>query len=135
MTKPIEVIEGIGPSRGIVLREAGINTVDKLLEIASDKKGRSWLAGKTQISEPEILKWANMADLFRIRGIAGQYAELLELAGVDTVKDLQHRNAKNLASALAELNEEKHLVRKIPSVNIVNSWVRQAKQLPPLITH
>jgi len=135
MAKRIEDIEGIGPSIGAALRDAGVNTVDKLLELCCDKNGRSSLASKTQISETRILKWVNMADLFRIKGIAGQYAELLEGAGVDTVKELRNRNAENLASKLIEVNAEKRLVRKTPSVKVVASWVEQAKSLPPKISH
>ncbi|MDH3589858.1 MAG: DUF4332 domain-containing protein [Gammaproteobacteria bacterium] len=135
MAKRIEYIEGIGPSLGAALRDAGVNTVDKLLELACDKKGRAILSDKTQIAEARLLKWVNMADLFRIRGVATQYAELLEGAGVDTVKELQHRNAENLAAKMNEVNAEKKLVRKTPSVNVVASWVKQAKSLPTKITH
>lgn len=135
MAKRIENIEGIGPSIGAALRDAGVNSVDKLLELCCDKKGRAALASKTQISETRILKWVNMADLFRIKGIAGQYAELLEGAGVDTVKELRNRNAENLTAKMNEVNADKKLVRKAPSVKVVASWVEQAKALPPKVTH
>ncbi len=135
MAKRIESIEGIGPSLGAALRDAGVNTVDKLLEQGCTKEGRASLASKTQISETRILKWVNMADLFRINGIASQYAELLEGAGVDTVRELQHRNAENLTAKMKEVNEEKNLVRKTPSVKVVAAWVEQAKKLPPKVSH
>ena len=135
MAKSIEDIEGIGPSIGAALRDAGISSVDQLLEMCCDKKGRAAVANKTQLSESRILKWVNMADLFRIKGIAGQYAELLEGAGVDTVKELRNRNAENLAATLVKVNTEKRLVRKTPSVKVVASWVEQAKVLPPKVTH
>ena len=135
MGKQIEYIEGIGPSLSAALRDAGVNTVDDLLMVACDQQGRARLAGKTQIAEARLLKWVNMADLFRIRGVASQYAELLEGAGVDTIKELQHRNAENLVAKMTEVNEEKNLVRKTPSVKVVASWVEQAKTLPPKITH
>ena len=135
MAKRVEEIEGIGPSMGAALRDAGINTVDQLLDTACDKRGRTSLAEKTQISESRLLKWANMADLFRIRGVASQYAELLEGAGVDTVKELRNRNADNLAATMKEVNEQKNLVRKTPSATVVASWVNQARVLPPKITH
>lgn len=135
MSKRIEDIEGIGPSMGAALRDAGINTVDQLLETACHKRGRQVLAEKTQIAESRLLKWANMADLFRIRGVGSQYAELLEGAGVDTVKELRNRNADNLAATMKQVNEQKHLVRKPPSATVVESWVKQAKVLPPKITH
>ena len=135
MGKRIEDIEGIGPSMGSALRDAGINTVDKLLETGCDKKGRNWLADKTQINETRILKWVNMADLFRINGVSSQYAELLERAGIDTVKELRNRNAENLAEKMNAVNIEKNVVRRAPSVKVVASWVQQAKSLPPKVSH
>jgi predicted flap endonuclease-1-like 5' DNA nuclease len=135
MAKRIEDIEGIGPSIGAALRDAGIDSVDRLLDMCCDKKGRAAVAGKTQLAEARVLKWVNMADLFRIKGIAGQYAELLEAAGVDTVKELRSRNAENLAAKMSEVNAAKKLVRKVPSVKVVASWIDQARFLPPKVTH
>lgn len=135
MGKRIEDIEGIGPSIGAALRDAGINTVDKLLEAGCTKKGRVALAAKTQIGESRLLTWVNMADLFRIKGIASQYAELLEGAGVDTVKELRNRNTENLVSKMNEVNAAKKLVRIVPSAKVVASWVEQAKALPPKVSH
>lgn len=130
MALNIEKIEGIGPRTGAALRNAGIRTVEGLLEAGCDKRSRKALADKTGISESRILKCVNMADLFRIKGVASQYAELLECAGVDTVNELKHRNAENLTAKMAEVNEEKKLVRRPPSVAVVSNWVSQAKQLP-----
>lgn len=135
MGKRIESIEGIGPSMGAALRDAGVSSVEKLLELCCDKKGRAAIASKTQISETRILKWVNMADLFRINGIASQYAELLEGAGVDTVKELRHRNAENLADKMNSVNAEKNLVRRTPSVTVVNAWIEQARELSPKVSH
>lgn len=131
----IEEIEGIGPAFSEKLRGAGINDTDKLLELCCTKKGRAEAAEKTGISESQILKWANMADLFRINGVGPEYAELLEAAGVDTVKELRHRNAENLAAKCAEVNEQKKLTRSVPSEKVVTGWVEQAKELPPTIEH
>ena len=135
MAKRISEIEGIGTKTSAVLRGAGIKTVDDLLATACDKKGRVWLSEKTEITESRLLKYVNMADLFRIKGVAGQYAELLESAGVDTVKELKHRNAENLVAKMNEVNIEKSLVRKTPSVRIVASWIAQAKTLPTEVGH
>ena len=135
MGKPIENIEGIGPAHAAALRDAGIDSVEKLLEACYDKKGRSSLARQTQIPESRILKWVNHADLFRIDGVAGQYAELLEGAGVDTVKELRHRTAANLAAAMYRVNTLRKLVRSTPSTTIVSAWVEQARDLPPKVTH
>ena len=135
MAKAIESIEGIGPKFGEALRNAGIRTVDDLLEAGASKKSRADLSEKTGISEPRVLKCVNMADLFRINGVASQYAELLEAAGVDTVKELKHRNADNLAAKMAEVNVEKNLVRRTPSPTVVRSWISQAAELPAKVTY
>lgn len=135
MAKSIQKIEGIGPKLGEALRVAGVRTVDNLLDAGADKKSRAALAEKTGISEGRILKCVNMADLFRINGVASQYAELLECAGVDTVKELKHRNAENLATKMAEVNKAKNLVRRSPSSTVVSDWVAQAKKLPGKISY
>lgn len=135
MSKPISAIEGIGPKTSSVLKSAGISTVERLLDVACTKKGRAQLSKETDISESVLLKYANMADLFRIKGVASQYAELLEGAGVDTVKELKHRNIENLVAKMNEVNAEKNLVRKTPGVKVVSSWVAQAKALPGKISH
>lgn len=135
MSKSIEKIEGIGPKLGEALRNAGIRTVTDLLDQGGDKSGRRKIATDTGISENRLLKCVNMADLFRINGVASQYAELLEHAGVDTVKELKHRNAENLAEKMAEVNAQKKLVRRPPSAIVVEGWVSQAQELPPKVSH
>ena len=135
MTKRIQEVEGIGPKYAELLDIEGIKTTSKLLEIGCDKKGRQTLAEKTTISEKTILKWVNMCDLFRVKGVAGQYAELLEGAGVDTVKELRTRNAENLTDKMVTVNREKKLCKVAPSINSVSKWIEQAKEMPPMITH
>ena len=100
-----------------------------------DKKGRKEIAEKSGVSEKMILNWVNRADLSRIKGVSTQYADLLECAGVDTVPELAQRNAENLQLKMAEVNEEKNLVRKVPVLSQVEDWVAQAKELPRVITH
>ncbi|MBU6169418.1 MAG: DUF4332 domain-containing protein [Bacteroidetes bacterium] len=134
-TYKVEEIEGIGPALGEKLRAAGINTVDKLLEKAATKKQRQSLAEETGISEKQILKFTNMADLFRLNGVGQEYAELLEVAGVDTVPELAQRNAANLTAKMEEVNEAKNLTRKTPSVLEVEKWIAQAKELPRVIEY
>ena len=135
MSRRIQDVEGIGPKYAEVLKQAGIDTTAKLLEAGADKKGRKALADKTSISESSILKWVNMCDLFRIKGVAGQFAELLEGAGVDTVKELRNRNAENLAEKVAEVNKAKHLCKATPGVKTVSQWIDQAKLLAPMVTY
>lgn len=134
-TYKVEEIEGIGPALGEKLRAAGINTVDKLLEKAATKKQRQSLAQETGISEKQILKFTNMADLFRLNGVGQEYAELLEVAGVDTVPELAQRNAANLTAKMEEVNEAKNLTRKTPSTAEVEKWIAQAKELPRVIEY
>lgn len=124
---PIEDIEGIGETYGEKLRSAGVNDTDALLVACKTPKGRSELAEKTGISDKLILEWANHADLYRIKGVGSEYADLLEEAGVDTVPELAQRNAANLATRMVEVNDAKKLVRSVPSESDVAGWVEQAK--------
>ena len=135
MARNIESIEGIGPKLGHTFRVAGIKNVDQLLDAGADKSSRRALAERTGVSETRILEFVNMADLFRINGVASQYAELLEGAGVDTVKELKHRNAENLTAAMLDINNKKGLVRRAPSVKIVSGWITQAKSLPAKVSY
>jgi predicted flap endonuclease-1-like 5' DNA nuclease len=135
MKYKVEKIEGIGPTYGAKLEAFGIKTTDDLLEKCSNPKGRKETSEKTGIKEAAILKWANMADLMRISGIGEEYSELLEAAGVDTVKELKHRNPENLAAKMKEINDEKKLTRAVPSPKEVTRWVEQAKSLEPKLTY
>lgn len=128
-------IEGVGDVYAEKLIAAGINTVEQLLEKCAAPAGRKALAEATEISEKLILRWTNHADLFRINGVGPQFAELLEAAGVDTVKELRHRVPANLAAKLEEVNAEKKLVRRVPTEAEVAKMVDQAKELPPMVTY
>ncbi len=132
MTKLTEV-EGIGEGYASKLIDAGCATQEQLLEDCGQPKGRKALAEKSGISEKLILKWTNRADLARIKGVGGEYADLLESAGVDTVPELAQRNAANLHARMVEVNEEKNLVRTLPTSSKVEDWVKQAKDLPRAI--
>jgi len=134
MTK-LSKIEGIGEAYAAKLAEAGIVTVKGLLEKGTTPKGRSKMAEKTDISPKLILTWVNHADLFRVTGVGEEYADLLEAAGVDTVPELAQRNPENLHNKMAEVNQEKKLVRKLPSLTQVQDWVGQAKELPRKIKY
>jgi predicted flap endonuclease-1-like 5' DNA nuclease len=135
MRKKLEYVEGIGPAYAAKLGEIGILTTGKLMVEGVTRSGRQELAEKSGITETLILKWLNMIDLYRIKGIGSEYAELLEAAGVDTVPELAQRNADNLYQALANKNEEKRLVRQLPTPEQVVEWVEQAKNLPRIIQY
>lgn len=128
-------IEGIGPVYAEKLGGAGIKTTEGLLEAGATKKGRKDLADATGIDEKKILRWVNMADLFRVKGVGEQYSDLLEAAGVDTVKELATRRADNLTAKMAEVNEGKNLVRQLPSEATVQGWIDSAKGLEPAVTY
>jgi predicted flap endonuclease-1-like 5' DNA nuclease len=135
MAKSIEAIEGIGPKYGAKLRAANCSSPAQLLRDGATRAGRKNICKQTGISDSIVLRCVNMADLFRIKGVATQYAELLEAAGVDTVKELRNRNAANLTAAMAKANDKKKLVRQLPSESMVAKWVAHAKTLKPIITY
>ncbi|MDH3580805.1 MAG: DUF4332 domain-containing protein [Hyphomicrobiales bacterium] len=128
-------VEGIGPAYAKKLKAVGVRTTGTLLKRAASPKGRKALAQETGINEKTILKWANMSDLMRIKGVGEEYSELLEAAGVDTVKELKQRRADNLAKAMAEANSKKKLVRVVPGEKSAASWIAQAKKLPAVLTY
>ncbi|MGN0029287.1 MAG: DUF4332 domain-containing protein [Marinilabiliaceae bacterium] len=128
-------IEGIGPTYAAKLEAAGIKTTDDLLEKGKTPAGRKKLAEETGISGKLILTWVNHSDLFRIKGVAGQFAELLEAAGVDTVKEFRHRVAANLKVKMDEVNEAKNLCNRVPSESEIAKMIEQAKELEPIVTY
>ncbi len=135
MTKKIDEIEGIGQAYAEKLLKAGVKTTDDLLKLCCDAKGRKAVSELTSINTKLLLEWTNMADLMRISGVGKQFAELLEAAGVDTVKELRNRNAANLSAAMAEINAVKKLCKSNPAETMIEDWVKQAKELNPLITY
>lgn len=137
----IDTIEGVGPAYAKKLRAAGVRSCEALLKKGADKKGRNALADMTGFSAGTILEWVNRADLMRVRGVGSEYSDLLEAAGVDTVKELRNRNAANLTAKMIEVNDasikksKKSIVRRVPAVSMVERWVAHAKKLPPVITY
>jgi predicted flap endonuclease-1-like 5' DNA nuclease len=128
-------IEGIGPAYAAKLAEAGLKTTDDLLAAGATPSGRASIAAQTGIADALILEWVNHADLYRVSGVGSEYADLLEEAGVDTVVELGHRNPANLVARLLEVNEQKHLVRSLPSETQVAGWIEQAKGLERAVRH
>ncbi|MEN6478111.1 MAG: DUF4332 domain-containing protein [Anaerolineales bacterium] len=134
MTK-LASIEGIGPVYQEKLAQAGIRTVEKLLEVGKTPKGRAQLSEETGISGKLLLEWINHADLFRIKGIGEEYSDLLEEAGVDTVPELAQRRPDSLYAKLVEINAEQRLVRRLPPQVLVEDWIAQAQELPRIIEY
>lgn len=131
----ISAIQSMGHRNETKLRKAGVRTTDSLLKVAATRTGRRRLAKETGLSESDILSWVNRADLLRITGVGSEYADLLEVAGVDTIRELRRRNPARLLEAMTELNLRKRLVRRLPTEGMVSGWVDEAKALEPLVTH
>jgi predicted flap endonuclease-1-like 5' DNA nuclease len=131
---PLEYVEGIGPIYAEKLKAIGLVTCLDLLKAGASRKGRGEIAETSGIPGSLILEWVNHVDLYRIKGVGSEYADLLEAAGVDTVVELALRNPANLSVTMNEVNTEKKLVRKPPTQTQVKNWVAQAKDLPRVIT-
>jgi predicted flap endonuclease-1-like 5' DNA nuclease len=132
---PIQDVEGIGPVYGGKLEAAGIKDTDALLAASKTPADRKALAEKTGLDAGHILKWANMVDLYRIKGVGSEFSELLEAAGVDTVPELAQRRADNLAAKLVEVNDAKGLTRRVPTESEVAGWIEHAKTLPRVLQY
>jgi len=135
MSYPVTNIDGIGPDEATALKRSGIRTTAGLLEAAKSPKGRKELASRTGIDEKRLLKWANAADRMRIKGVGDDYAELISAAGVNTVRELKHRNAKRLTEAMRNANAKRKLVDFLPSEKAVARWIEHAKKLPLKISY
>jgi len=135
MSYPITTIEEIGVDEVTALKSVGIRTTDGLLEAAKSPKGRKLLAASAKLDEKKLLRWANIADKLRIKGMGKEYAGLLREVGVDTVKELKYRNPAKLAQTMAEANKKRKLVRFLPSEKLVTRWVEHARKLPQKITY
>jgi predicted flap endonuclease-1-like 5' DNA nuclease len=128
-------MDGVGPELATKLKRVGIKTTGKFLEAAKSPKGRKALASKIGVDEKLLLKWANMADRMRIKGVGNDYAELLRVVGVDTVRELKRRNAERLFQAMRDANKKRKLVQLLPSQKAVTGWIERARTLPLKITY
>ena len=135
MSYPITDIEGIDDDVAKILASVKIRSTGRLLEAARTVSGRKKLAIKTGFDEKQLLCWANVADRMRVKGINREYSQLLQAAGVDTVKELKYRNPRNLAQAMADANKKRKLVRLLPSEKVVARWIDYAKKLQLMISY
>ena len=131
----IDAIEGIGHKYATKLRKARVRTTEALLKAGATRKGRKELATATGLSDHQILEWVNRADLMRVKGVGEEYSDLLEAAGVDTVKELRRRNTANLLATMVEVNTKKRLVRRLPTLSMVDRWIGHAKELDPVVSY
>lgn len=132
---PLEKVEGIAGVYAAKLRAAGVKSTDALLKMGATPKGRQEIEEKSGIAHKLILKWVNQCDLYRIKGVGGEYAELLEVSGVDTVPELAQRKAEHLRARMAEANAKKRYVRQLPAVAAVDRWIKHAKSLPRVVKY
>ncbi len=138
MAKPrleyeIEIIEGIGPIRGELLRNLGVKTVNDLLRVGAKKFARHNLAKDVGVTAETLLKWINQGDLLRVKGVGRQYSELLESAGVISVIDLSTRNPIYLHQMLKDFNKERNLVKRVPPAETIRTWVNNARSIKSIV--
>ena len=131
----IDTIEGLNHKQATRLRKARIRTTEALLKTAATRRGRRELATATSLPERSILEWVNRADLMRVHGVGEEYSDLLEAAGVDTIKELRRRNPRNLLGTMVEVNNKKRLVRRLPTETMVGRWVDHAKTLDSIVRY
>ena len=131
----LESVEGIAGVYAAKLRAAGVKSTDALLKMGATAKGREEIEERSGIAHRLILKWVNQCDLYRVKGVGEEYAELLQVAGVDTVPELAQRKAEHLRARLAEANVKKRCVRQLPAVTAVDRWIKQAKSLPRVVKY
>ncbi len=131
----INLIEGIGPALAKKLEKAKVRSVQGLLKQGATRAGRKKIAEISGISESQVLEFVNMADLMRIKGVGKQFAELLEAAGVDTIKELKTRNPENLHQKMVEVNKAKKLTRRVPSLKMVKDFIKKAKGTAPTVMY
>ncbi len=132
---PLTKVEGIGAKYAERLAAAGVRSTAALLEAGKTPRGRKDLAARTRLSEALILKWVNRVDLIRVKGVGEEYADLLEASGVDTVPELAQRNAANLYQTMKQMNDSKHLVRRLPAESQVRDWIARAKKVGRVVTY
>ena len=131
----IDAIAGLDPKSATRFRKSRVRTTEALLKRAATRRDRKALAAATRFDEKQILVWLNRADLMRVKGIGSEYSDLLESAGVDTVKELRRRNPASLTKKMTQINESQKLVQRLPTEGMVEGWIAHASQLEPIISY
>jgi nucleotidyltransferase/DNA polymerase involved in DNA repair len=129
----IDEVVGLGVRQATRLRKAGVKTSKGLIEVASTRAGRSALSKKTGLPPRDLKSWVHHADLLRVKGVGGEYAELLVAAGVDTIRDLRRRNPTALVAKIISMNGSKKVVRRLPTEAMVAGWIESASSIEPSI--
>ena len=131
----IDAIAGLDPKSATRFRKSRVRTTEALLKRAATRRDRKALAAATRLDEKQILVWLNRADLMRVKGIGSEYSDLLESAGVDTIKELRRRNPASLTKKMTQINEAQQLVQRLPTEGMVEGWIAHASQLEPIISY
>ncbi len=129
MSDPIAKIKGLEADVQAKLEAEGIKNTQQLLEHTQTDKQRSDLAHKVGTTAQVLKELANRADLMRLKGVGGDLSNLLEEAGVNSCKELQHRLPENLHKKLAELQASKKIAHHMPTLAQVTEWIAEAKTL------
>ena len=135
MSLTLGELRGITDSVLNALKAQGISDSDSLLEATKTPQDRKTLSSATGVDGKVILELANRADLARIKGIGRVYSDLMEEAGVDTVKELAQRSADNLHAKLIQINSVRQFTQRPPSVEQIGDFVEQAKSLPRMLDY
>ena len=135
MTTPVKELKGMTDAVLSALTDKSITDNEALVTAAASPAERKALAADCGCEPADILALANRADLARVKGVSGVYSDLLEHAGVDTIKELATRRADNLHAKLIETNDSMGLTERPPTAAQVADWVEQAKALPKVLTY
>ena len=130
---PIETIEGIGSGFGSRLKADGISTTEALLELCTTDEGIARVCKCVDLDENTVRNWGTMADLMRIKGLGGQWAELMWRAGVNSVQDLAQREIVSLRAKMREINDAEHRVAELPGEKRVTKFIAEAGELDAVL--
>lgn len=131
----IEAIQDIGVRHRSRLKAAELWSCRALLEAGATKKGRRIVAETVGVSESRVLEWVHKADLMRVNGISTRYSQLLEAAGVESMRKLRKSRPAQLYQSLVEEDKRrrKRLVNRLPPAKEVAAWIEQARTLSPIV--
>ena len=126
----IEEIDGIGKGFGKRLRKIGIQTPTDLLEkCQDDTRYAKHIAQAMNQNEKTVSIWLNMADLLRIEGVDGKYAELLYLSGIKSSVDLATSDVNKVRFKMKNVVKNQHHAKKTPKKKLISKWIALAKTL------
>ena len=128
-------LDWVGPVAAERFYSAEIATIDQFISAGRTQDLRKSLAHQTGISSRRILGWLNRAELARIKGVGFEYAELLGETGVCCVHSLSQESSPELHANLIKINKIKKLVKRVPAISRVESWIQQAQVMDSQIEH